>query len=207
MSTSKFYVSSSSSSSDSDADDEQLPITKAEAKKTIGFYVLQTRTAMNNRNAVDYAKLLHSLTILASKLKASKHYGEDLVVTCLRLCHQVQSLLESQDFPSDRHTRRKVLNAVQAKASLALTQKHGEMLESIRSLLRFKLLPQELYTESARTTLDDLERHLISNPLSPIPIELLNTFNLVSSQSLPATLTSMTDDCRVCSYHALTYNG
>lgn len=180
MSNSRFYVSSSSSSSSSDADDEQLPITKAEAKKTIGFYVLQSRAAMNNRNAVDYAKLLHSLTVLASKLKASKHYNQDLVITCMRLCYQVQVLLESQDFPSDRHTRRKVLNAVQAKASLALTQKHDELLEYIRSLLHCKILPEEVYTESARTTLDDLERHLISNPLSPIPIELLNTFNLVS---------------------------
>ena len=103
----------------------------------------------------------------------------ELRTASLRLCRQIRTLLDSEAFPKDRHARRRVLNAAQAKASLVLQQKHDAILSAIESHFSTQL-PQELYSEAAKPTLDNLERHLLMNPLNPSPIELLNTFNLVS---------------------------
>lgn len=170
---SKFYESSSSaSSSESDA----LPETRSQAKKTIGFYVLQARS---NMHAQDYAKVFKAISMIAQKCQTASNVGTDLRIACLRVCHQVEMFLGDDTFPQDRHARRRVLSASQAKASLSLQQKHVEILAIIRT--RFNcIVPREVYTESAKPTLDALEKHLIVNRLSPIPLELLNTFELVS---------------------------
>lgn len=190
---SRFYESSSSSSSDS-ADD--LPTTKAEAKKTVGFLVLQARAAFGGKE-LDFVKLLNALLALSQKVKTLRHSNSDLKVACLRLCHQVQSVLQSEQFPQDRHSRRRVLSASQAKASLALQQKHELYISLILSHVDHITLPDEMYTASAKSTLDALERHLITSPLAAIPLELLNTFNLVSLSSATLCASRLTLP-RVC---------
>lgn len=177
---SRFYESSSSSA---ESDEGDLVVTRSESKKTIGFYILQCRSAFYSKE-VDWSKLLTSLSMLAQKAnKSSATMRPDWSVASLRLCHQVECLLQGEDFPQDRQTRRRILNASQAKASIALQKKYSSFLDSIRDVYSQadSLLPDELFADSAQHTLDGLERHFISHPLSPIPIELINTFNIVGA--------------------------
>lgn len=184
---SKFYATSSSSSSDS----EIVPESKAQAKKTIGFYVLQARSSMHTR---DYAKILKAVLMISQKCQAKSGVSTELRVACLRLCRQVERYIEDEQYPHDRHVRRRVLSAGQAKAALSLQQKHVEIVSNIRSRLSCSV-PEEMYSESAKSMLDNLERHLISNPLRPIPLEMLNTFELVN------------EDHHIGASHCLTTSG
>lgn len=173
---SRFFQSSSSS--ESSEEDETLPLSKSEVKKTTSFYLLQCRAAMSGKN-IDWVKLLNSLTMLAQKIiKTSTVAREDLCIAGLRLCQHIELLVQSDAFPQDRHERRRILSPSQAKASIALMKKYPDYLQVVRDSCKLEV-PSELFHESAKSTLDDLERHLITNPLSAIPIELLNTFNLV----------------------------
>lgn len=189
---SKFFESSSSSGSESEA---SLPETRAEAKKTIGFCVVQVRASIH---AQDYVKILKSLSMISQKCQHAKVICQHLKITSLRLCHQVQRFLDSEDYPDNRHSRRRVLNAAQARASLILQQKFEALVNPIRSRFQTFVIPRELYMESARLTLDAFEKHLIVNPLAPIPLELLNTFNLVSTytwRNLDGQLTTISGYC------------
>ncbi|CCG82717.1 protein of unknown function [Taphrina deformans PYCC 5710] len=117
--------------------------------------------------------------MLAQKIsKTSATAREDICIASLRLCQCVELLVQSDVFPQDRQERRRILNASQAKASIALLKKYPDYLQVVRDNVK-QDVPNELFHESARPTLDGLERHLMTNPLSPIPIELLNTFNLL----------------------------
>ena len=176
--------SSSSSTSESNTDESSVQVQYGH-EKSIKHLLLQSRYAMSRR-IVDYEKLLKSLTLLATKLErrhSSKSLSTVLKIATSRLCHQVRRCLESESFPVLRQDRRLLKSSGQAKACLALQQR-GDQLVSVLEQACDISLPREMIAESSEVMLNDLERFMLDHPLRAIPLELLNTFEIICIRSI-----------------------
>lgn len=180
----RHYDSSSSSSeseSDGSNDSNSVPVTASDVKKSPAFYVFQCRYAIRTQ-AADYSKLLKSLISLDTKLSNSPSRCKrevGLGIACLRLCNQIRNVMASDDYPIDRQLRRHLRSSDQAKASIILQQKGDQLLTTIERRFTGLRIPQEFFAPDATETLNNLEKYLLAEGSPPIPIEILNTFQLV----------------------------